>query len=803
MRTNLPVTQHEFILPAGTYLVSKTDPGGKLTYANRDFCEVSGYSQAELIGAPHNLVRHPDMPVEAFADLWATLKAGRPWTGFVKNRRKNGDHYWVQANVTPIRENGKVTEYMSVRSIVARADVERLEQGYRAFREGNMRGYAVRDGAVVRAGVPGHLRALMPRSVMAKTALFGACASLAPSAAYFGAVHMGLPALAACGAASAAAAAAGMAAALLTRRLILRPIQGLAVHLLGLSEGIQLRVPETRRHDEVGVLADAVKSLQIKSGFDLDDARKSAESALRIQNALDSTSSNVMIADNAGQIIYLNKAVTAMLQKVEPELRKALPTFEANRVLGKSLDEFHANPSHQRNLLARIDRTHESNIKVAALSFRLLASPIADQAGQRIGTVIEWIDRTAEIAVEQEVGNIVQAAARGDFGQRVGVEGKQGFFKQLAGNINDLMETSSTGLAEVVRVLSALAKGDLTEKITNSYEGTFGRLKDDSNATVDKLGALVQEIRESTETINTAAKEIAMGNADLSQRTEEQASSLQETAASMEQLTSTVKQNADNARQANRMAETASQIAVKGGQVVSEVVDTMEAITASSKKIVDIISVIDGIAFQTNILALNAAVEAARAGEQGRGFAVVATEVRNLAQRSANAAKEIKGLIGDSVDKVGAGSKLVADAGTTMEEIVSSVRKVTDIMAQITSASAEQSEGIEQVNQAVAQMDQVTQQNAALVEQAAAAAESMEEQAQGLSKTVSVFRMAGAAERPALAAPVKARALASPGKPKASPGTKSTAGNPVVGKPASGPRRTAAEAASTDEWEEF
>ena len=294
---------------------------------------------------------------------------------------------------------------------------------------------------------------------------------------------------------------------------------------------------------------------------------------------------------------------------------------------------------------------------------------------------------------------------------------------------------------EALKVAETVAAGDLTSHIEVNSKDEIGQLLQalkDMNASLVKI---VGEVRSGTDTIATASSQIAAGNMDLSSRTEQQASSLEETAASMEELTSTVKQNADNARQANQLAESASQVAVKGGSVVSQVVDTMSAINASSKKIVDIIGVIDGIAFQTNILALNAAVEAARAGEQGRGFAVVAAEVRNLAQRSAAAAKEIKTLIGDSVDKVEEGSKQVAEAGKTMDEIVGSVKRVTDIMAEITVASQEQTSGIEQINQAITQMDQVTQQNAALVEEAAAAAASLQEQASGLSQVVSVFKL--------------------------------------------------------------
>lgn len=298
-------------------------------------------------------------------------------------------------------------------------------------------------------------------------------------------------------------------------------------------------------------------------------------------------------------------------------------------------------------------------------------------------------------------------------------------------------------LNEAITVANAVASGDLTSRIEVNSTNETGRLLQALKQMNDNLVDLVGKVRAGTDSISTASGEIASGNADLSQRTEQQASSLEETASSMEELTSTVKQNADNARQANQLAVGASDVAVKGGAVVGQVVQTMSSINESSKKIVDIISVIDGIAFQTNILALNAAVEAARAGEQGRGFAVVATEVRTLAQRSAAAAKEIKGLISDSVNKVEDGTRLVDEAGATMDEIVSAVKRVTDIMAEISAASQEQSAGIEQVNQAVAQMDQVTQQNAALVEEAAAAAESMQEQSHGLIEAVTVFKLTG------------------------------------------------------------
>ena len=347
-------------------------------------------------------------------------------------------------------------------------------------------------------------------------------------------------------------------------------------------------------------------------------------------------------------------------------------------------------------------------------------------------------------------------------------------------------------LNTAVKLARAVASGDLTQRIEVRSTNETGQLMQALKDMNESLVRIVGQVRTGTDTVATASSQIAAGNLDLSSRTEQQASSLEETASSMEELTSTVKQNAENARQANQLVVSTSDIAVKGGQVVEQVVDTMASIKDSSRKIADIIGVIDGIAFQTNILALNAAVEAARAGEQGRGFAVVASEVRNLAQRSASAAKEIKSLIEDSVGKVDAGGQLVDEAGKTMGEIVSSVKRVTDIMSEIAAASQEQSSGIEQVNQAITQMDQVTQQNAALVEEAAAAAESLQDQAAKLTEAVSVFKLEGGAYSVRPASPVRQGSTALP-KPKGAPA-----------RAMASPKKLAvAGGGSNEEWEEF
>ncbi|WP_062066179.1 methyl-accepting chemotaxis protein [Cellvibrio sp. OA-2007] len=461
----------------------------------------------------------------------------------------------------------------------------------------------------------------------------------------------------------------------------------------------------------------------------------------RILGALETTTTNVMIADPERKIIYMNQSVEKMLRVAEADIRTVLPHFSVDKIVGSNMDIFHKNPAHQMKLLENLTTTYTSNIVVGKRHFRLVANPIFSKDGTRLGSVVEWLDRTAEVAVETEVNNIVNSAAAGNFSERIRTEGKSGFFLSLAEGLNTLVATAERGLNDVARVLGAVAKGDLTERIDVEYTGTFGDLKNYCNETTENLTKMLSDIRSAADMIFTASSEIAQGNADLSSRTEQQAANLEETASSMEELTSTVKLNADNAKQANVLAEQASTVAIDGGALIQQVVTTMNAINESARKISDIIGVIDGIAFQTNILALNAAVEAARAGDQGRGFAVVASEVRTLAQRSANAAKDIKSLISDSVQKIDNGNSLVGKSGDTMKEIVSAIKRVNDIMAEIAAASAEQSTGIEEVSTAVSQMDEMTQQNAALVEEAAAAAESLQSQADELNRNVEQFRL--------------------------------------------------------------
>jgi len=502
-------------------------------------------------------------------------------------------------------------------------------------------------------------------------------------------------------------------------------------------------------------------------------------------------------ADEAGRMLAATRDMTQMLRRYSSETQQMVEMHAGPDISHRIPEDF---PGVYGQLAVGVNTVifeHLDSIRDAIDVLNQYAAGDLSRDARRLpGTraiLHESMDaaKASLLAINTQIQTLAQAAAAGDFSQRGDAQRFDHDFRIMIEHLNTMMDVADGNLSQLSHLLQAIANGDLTARMHGEFHGVFASMRDDANTTVAQLTRIVSRIQHASGSISTAAGEIASGNNDLSRRTEQQAANLEETAASMEELTSTVRQNAEHARQANQLAIGAHSVASQGGEVVGKVVSTMHEIDASSRRIADIITVIDGIAFQTNILALNAAVEAARAGEQGRGFAVVASEVRTLAQRSASAAKEIKGLIDESVGKVAEGSALVNQAGATMGEIVASVQRVTDIMAEISAASQEQSAGIEQVNQTVMQMDETTQQNAALVEEATAAARSMEEQAGQLNDAVALFKLDGQAVAAAVPAPAITGGRPAAARPRSAP---APVRRPAVREPA---------LAGEGDWQEF
>ena len=452
-----------------------------------------------------------------------------------------------------------------------------------------------------------------------------------------------------------------------------------------------------------------------------------AEANARIKMALDSVAVPVRIADNEGTITYINHALKDTLHKYESQFRSQIPNFDANKVLGGSIGIFYSEPTAALERLRNLTDTVRSRLTLGGRDYDVISSPITSANGEKIGTVGQWLDVTEQLAIEKEIALVVEAAANGDFSQSISEANKQGFYLQLATGMNHLMKTSAQGLNDVIRVLSALSQGDLTQKITENYNGAFAQIKDDTNSTSEKLAEIIDEVRTAADQLSNAAEQVSATAQSLSQSTSEQASGVEQTSSSVVQMSASVKQNTENAKITDGIANRSASEAQETSKAVLQTIQAMRDIAGK-------IGIIDDIAYQTNMLALNAAIEAARAGEHGKGFAVVAAEVRKLAERSQVAAQEIGELAGNSVS-------ISERAGKLLTEMVPSIGKTSDLVQEITAASEEQSAGLNQISMAMEQLNSVTQQNASASEELAATSDVLSDQAEQLQSLMRFFNL--------------------------------------------------------------
>ncbi|MEE9492459.1 MAG: methyl-accepting chemotaxis protein [Gammaproteobacteria bacterium] len=978
MKINEPVTINEKILDTDAILASQTNLKGILTKANRAFVEISGFSHDELVGKNHNIVRHPDMPSEAFSDLWKTVKSGSPWVGIVKNRCKNGDFYWVRATVTPNIENGEVTGYLSVRNKPSELEIKQAESLYRDINAGkaslesgfikrtlshfknlplvarlsslivfltavitgvlvfdnlrnienilleneavelekvnhNVNSAIASEGrlaatlATMVAGMPEVQQAFIDQdkdkllhlfrdtyltlkkdfgvqqfqfhtspaisfvrihkpekygddlSSFRKTVvqvnqnrdtISGLEAGVAgigirgvvpvfQDNRHLGSVEFGLsfgqkffdefkaennvelalylkkddsikrftstlggknfitdeevneamsgisaikhstlqntdfaiyrnvvkdysgnpigvlaiamdrtPFNDALSLVRTRAIIVGVVSLFLSflvayfiARSIAKPLQQAVDLAKNIAYGKYDNDVVIDRNDETGKLLSTMLTMQSRLQFDINEVVEVGVKSHRISTGLDNVSTNVTVSDEDNNLIYMNHAAQHLFDQLGRHTNGGGKLFDSDSLIGTSLADFFQDDELREKYKVKLTEQIESVFKVWGKTFKLITSPVLDENKNYQGRVTQWIDITNELSVEKEIDTIVAAAKQGDLGSRISVEGKEGFFKDLAVGINELIEGINNVFEDIARAMKSVAEGDLTQPITKPYSGAFGEVKNSVNETIGNLQDILGEFRTIATDISNSATSISTSNTDLSERTKHQASNLEDTASSLVEITSTVSSNADNTLHATKLAADTREIASNSVEVVGNAINAMDSINDSSKKIVKIIGVIDEIAFQTNLLALNAAVEAARAGEQGRGFAVVASEVRTLAGRSSEAAKDIKGLIDDSVSKVTRGSELVNESGDALNQIAGSIKNVVTIMDEIATANNEQSLGIQQVNQAVTNIDSATQSNVVLAQQTSSETHSLQDKADNLNSMIKRFKL--------------------------------------------------------------
>lgn len=731
MHSSSPNDDHaEFIIQKEAVLVSKTDLFGTITECNDAFEFVSGFSKKELIGQPHNLVRHGDVPAEVFADMWRTLKQGFPWCQIVKNRRKDGGYYWVEARVTPIYQQGKLAGYMSVRHAASRAQIATAQTLYQEIKAGKASLYHGQVRRHLRQRLGARL-AKFNRPVLSYP-LLALLAYVLPYAVYANVMQYSWQSIF-------WVSAWGLMIAFLVGVFQQRARSQLLQDLSDITDGTVLAWPEKDFDSVRAQVAAKLQTIQLISNECQEALHSQRDQTKQLKRAMDQMSTNVLIANNEFDIVYANKQMLKFLQERQAAIQAQIPAFELDKLIGSNMDIFHKNPAHNRAMLSALSEPTEAKLILNDLHLILNIVPVMNRHGQLTSIVLEWQDKTDEYQLIEQVDATVKFTKEGLLDRRIDLSKTSGVARSLSESVNALLDNVEAPISETVEVALALSAGRLDRYIQGNFLGRFALIQDSVNVAVHNLASMLADTQAATHKVLEGADNIYQSNQRLSLDSHRQSDALSGAALNMQQMNQQVHSNAQTSEQAAQKSIETAKLANNGVQVMAAAIDSMQGVYESSQKIQDIIGLIDSIAFQTNLLALNAAVEAARAGGHGRGFAVVAAEVRSLAQKSAESAQQIRGLIEETVSKISEGTNNVQHSGQTLKQMNGSIEQVNQTVEGLSHFNYDQAKKISNLTDVMQKINESVKVSTENLDESAATAQQLSHTSADLSNSIKQF----------------------------------------------------------------
>jgi len=727
------LTGREQEVPEGVTIVSQTDLHGTITSVNDTFLRVSGYSREELIGQPHNLLRHPDVPAAAFKDLWETIQSGKPWSNLVKNRCKNGDYYWVEANVSPVLENGEVIGYLSVRRCISEELKAAAEGAYAAVNAGKAslkNGYV--DSKTQKYSLLNRFNPNLQLMFLIMIVSFGGISDAVFDVHFpwFYQIPLFLVVI---------------VYALYINRFINQKTASFVEASKAMAEGDFSKPINTYGQTWISDLASSLRIMQIQMGASYEANRVQLIQTKRLTTALNNASTPLMVVSRFKKIIYTNKAFKKLVTEHQSAFEAEFSGWDKQCLIDEPLTFFNKGESSIEFFSDDLMEKSDKEVLFKGITLGLIKRPVLDDTGECIGSVIEVQDLTQERQVEKTLENALKCAAKGHTDVHLDTQGLDGFYLYTAENINGLLESLNGAIEDMVQVMIGLSSGDIYNRIERDFSGSLAAMKGATNTSLDNLSGIMMRLKQVSKSTLSSAQESEKSSSYLSEKTQEAAATLQEINNNMQGINQMQTDNTQELSSVSNLAKGAMTLNNEAREAMDGSIVAMQSITDTSDRIEAIIGLIDGIAFQTNLLALNAAVEAARAGEHGRGFAVVAGEVRNLAGKSAEAAKDIKLLIQESASKVNEGSEKVKATHAMFGKVEESVSTIGSTLDEVVLSIHEQQTKVSEVSSAVQSLDKNIQNNAALVDETSASACALSEQAEVLNSEVQMFKVNEAA----------------------------------------------------------